>query len=355
MTQKLKFPDKISHPAPYRKEGDGIWLLSSLTLQRNLSRYKFPSKLSSNETQVVLDICRALIEKSPEMNGAIFFPAQQLDSFEKEFLFEHFLCSESFQNAGVGQGFLVEASGEFLALLNLKNHLQLHMLTFSNDLPKAWEELSKIENAFGKQMTFAFSSKFGYLTSDPTECGTALRIAIYLHLPALIHSHQLREALSKQKDEDLEAAGLEGSMDDFVGDVVILKNQYTLGLSEESLLHEMQTTALKLITSEKTIRSHLKENGNTEMKDLVGRAYGLLVHSYQLQTKEALSALSLIKLGIELGWIKGCETQKIDHAIFHCRRAHMAHAIDEAIENASELNCKRATFIHKALEGAILD
>jgi protein arginine kinase len=354
MTQKLKFPPSMSDHPPFEVEPHRIWVSSSLTLQRNLGRYKFPAKLSLTDAKTVLNISKAFLEQSPEIKGPVFFPAEKLTPFEKEFLFEHFLCPESFQNALTNQGFLVDNSGQFLAILNLKNHIQFHWVDFSSDLAKAWERLSKIETDFGKQLAFAFSPKFGYLTSDKAECGTALHMALYLHLPALIHSHQLSEALAKQKDEDLVAVGLEGSLDELVGDIIVLKNQYTLGLSEETILHELQTTALRLIASEKTMRTHLKEKGSPEIKDLVGRAYGLLVHSYQLQTKEAMSALSLIKLGIELEWIKGSDAKKIDHAIFHCRRAHLAHTLNEPMSDPNTLNLRRAAFIHKALEGMIL-
>lgn len=354
MTEQLKLPPHISDHPPLEGDPNRIWVSSSLTLQRNLARYKFPSKLSPVETKTVLNMNKAFLEKSPEIKGAVFFPAEQLGSFEKEFLFEHFLCADSFQNAMSDQGFLIDDSGKFLALLNLKNHLQLHLVDFSPDLSKAWGVLSKIETTFGKELAFAFSPKFGYLTSDKEGCGTALRIALYLHLPTLIHSNQLVEALLKQKDENLVALGLEGSLDELVGDIIVLKNQYTLGLSEETILHALQTTALKLISSEKAMRKHLKEEGNPAIKDLVGRAYGLLVHSYQLQTKEALNALSLIKLGIELDWIKGIEAKKIDHTAFHCRRAHLAHMLNENMTDNNSLNLKRAAFVHKALKGAIL-
>ncbi len=354
MEQRPKFPQSLLKLSLLEGDSHKIWLFSSLTLQRNLARYKFPSKLSIVEMKHLLNKLKCSLEQVPVIKTPVFFSAEQLDAHEKEFLFEHFLYATSFQNAMNDQGFLVDDSGTFLALLNIKNHMQFHLVDFSSDLGKAWDVLSKIEKGVAGQLPFAFSPKFGYLTSDPTECGTALKIAIYLHLPALNHSNQLKEALVKQKDEDLIAAGLEGSLDELVGDIIVLKNQYTLGLSEESILHELQTTALKLIASEKTMRKHLKEKGSTDIKDLVGRAYGLLVHSCQLQTKEALNALSLMKLGLELEWIKGVSPGQIDHTMFHCRRAHLAHSLTDMTHDTHALNLQRAAFIHKSLEGMIL-
>lgn len=354
MEQKPKFPYSVLQVSFPEKEGSKIWLFSSLTLQRNLARYKFPAKLSSHETIHVLNTLKKSLEQLSVIKPAAFFSLEQLSAHEKEFLCEHFLYEPSFQNAMNHQGVLMDESGTLLALLNLKNHIQLHMIDLSLDLAKAWNTLSKIENEMAKQLSFAFLPQFGYLTSDPTECGTALKIAIYLHLPALYHSNQLKKALSEQKGESLTAIGLEGSLDELVGDMIILKNQYTLGVNEESIVHELQTAALALIASEQALRKHLKDKENPEIKDQVARAYGLLSYCHQLQTKEALNALSLIKLGLELGWIKGVTSYQIDHTMFQCRRAHLAQNLNHTAYDSHALNQSRACFIHKSLEKMVL-
>jgi protein arginine kinase len=175
-----------------------------------------------------------------------------------------------------------------------------------------------------------------------------------LHIPALHHTGELHEILAKQPEEGIMTMGLEGALDDLVGDFLILQNRYTLGVTEEGLIHALQNTAMKLSTAEKNLRIHLKESGNTEIKDLVSRAYGLLIHSYQLQTKEALNALSLIKLGLDLGWISGISSQTLNTLFFKCRRAHLAHLLNEKNLDTHDMPHKRAEFIHKALQGMTL-
>ncbi len=238
--------------------------------------------------------------------------------------------------------------------MNLKNHLQLQLIDTSGDIHTAWSQLAGLEMEIGKTLEYAFSPKFGYLTSDPTLSGTALQGRLYLHVPALHHTGQLHEVLGQQKEDEVMTMGLEGALDDLVGDFLILKNRYTLGVTEESMLHSLQTTAMKLMAAEKALRSHLKETGNPEMKDLVSRAYGLLVHSYQLQTKEALNALSALKLGLDLGWISGISNQAINTLFFKCRRAHLAQLLNEKTLDTHDMPHKRAEFIHKALQGMTL-
>jgi len=345
-------PPSLAEHTLWEEDKNPIWLGSSLTLQRNLARYKFPPKLSDVEMAKVSILLAETLQK--DLKNSTYFPADKLSPLDKEFIFEHFLCLESFQNPDKGQGFLLDDTGRFLALFNLKNHLQVQWIDTSADILAAWSQLVKIELGIGKTLDYAFSPKFGYLTSDPTLCGTALQALLFLHVPALHHTGQLHEVLGKQTDEDILTMGLEGALDDLVGDFLILKNHYTLGVTEEGLLHALQTNAMKFTLAEKTLRSHLKETGNAEIKDLVSRAYGLLVHSYQLQTKEALNALSLIKLGLDLGWITGISSQTINTLFFKCRRAHLAQILNEKTLDAHDMPHKRAEFIHKALQGIAL-
>jgi protein arginine kinase len=298
----------------------------------------------------------ALLSEALQKNvkTSTYLNADKLSPLDKEFIFEHFLCLESFQNADKGQGFCLDETGHFFAQINLKNHLQLQLIDTSPDLLTAWSQLAKLETEIGKTLDYAFSPMFGYLTSDPTLCGTALQAFLFLHVPALHHTGQLHEVLGKQTEDDIITMGLEGALDDLVGDFLILKNRYTLGVTEESLLHALQNTAMKFTAAEKALRIHLKETGNSEIKDLVSRAYGLLIHSYQLQTKEALNALSLIKLGLDLGWISGITSQALNTLFFKCRRAHLAHLLNEKTLDPQDMPHKRAEFIHKALQGISL-
>ncbi len=344
-------PSSLLQHTLWEEEKNPIWLGTSLVLQRNLARYKFPPKLSEKE----MHSAGQLLVETLQNKSAHYYPAETLSSLDKELVFEHFLCLESFQNAGKGQGFILDDTGRSLILINIKNHLQIGLFDISKDVIPAWTELANLETELGKKIEYAFSPRFGYLTSDSLLCGTALQAFFYLHVPALHHTGQLHEMISKQKDENILPMSLEGNINDLIGDILILKNHYTLGVTEENILHSLQTMTLKLAAAEKTVRSHLKEEGNPEIKDLVSRAYGLLIHSYQLQTKEALGALSLLKLGLDLGWITGITNQTINTLFFQCRHAHLAHILQQKTFDIPDLPHKRAEFIHKSLQGIVLN
>ena len=355
MTEKNKLPSALLEHTPWKAESNPIWLATSLLLHRNLAKFNFPPKMNEKQYQQTLSILQAPLLKSPLLQKPVLLSATEISALDREFLHEHFLCLEGPQNALAGQGFIVDESGHFLAELNTQNHLQLQLTDCLGKWENAWNTLSQIDTAISAAVDFAFSPKFGFLTAEPSLCGTALTIRAYLHLPALIHTQQLKETLLKQKEEGVIAAGMGGNLEEIVGDLVVISNNYTLGINEESIIHSVHSMAMRLIAMEKTLRAHLQTENNAEMKDHVSRAFGLLLHSYQLQTKEALGALSLIKLGLNLDWIGGITDLKLNSLFFQCRRAHLLHTLNlVTLSDSGEIAHKRAEYLHKNLQGLTL-
>ncbi len=218
-----------------------------------------------------------------------------------------------------------------------------------------WNSLNEIDTAISSSVEFSFSPKFGYLTSDPGFCGTGLSVQAFLHLPALIHTQQLGETLAKLKEEEVTVSGMGGNLEELVGDIVVIRNSFTLGMTEEAILQSIHSMSMKLMAVEKTLRTHLQTESNAEIKDQVSRSFGLLLHSYQLQTKEALGALSLMKLGLHLDWIEGITDAKLNTLFFQCRRAHLLHSLNElSLTDSQEIARKRAEFLHKNMQGVLL-
>ena len=356
MTEKIKLPQSLLEHTPWEKESNPIWLATSFLLHRNLSKFNFPPKMDDRQLDQTFSTLKASLLKSSVLEGPILLKAEEVNALDKEYLFEHFLCMEGFQNTLKGQGFVVDNTGFFFAKLNIQDHLQIQLVDSMGSWEKVWNKLSEIETAIASSVEFSFSPKFGYLTSDPTLCGTGLSVQAFLHLPALIHMNQLQETLTKQKEEEITVTGMGGNLDELIGDLVVLSNHYTLGINEESILHSIHAMSMKLMAVEKTLRTHLQTESNAEMKDQVSRSFGLLLHSYQLQTKEALDALSLMKLGLHLDWIGGISDAKLNTLFFQCRRAHLLQLFNEPqMSDSQEIAHKRAEFLHKNMQGTVLN
>ncbi len=354
MPEKSQLPEAILHHTPWDKDSNPIWPATSFFLHRNIAQYSFPHKLTEPQSLQVLNILRQALLQTSHLLKPTYLAAETLHPVDKEFLCEHFLCKEGWQNASYGQAFILDDSARFLALCNFHDHLLLQWVDCKGEWEKAWESLSRIEQAISQQIDYAYSPRFGYLTADPNICGTGLIVTCYLHLPALIASKQLSQVLASQCEESVHAYGLLGNMEELIGDFIILQNHITLGLTEEAILRDLHLTATKLILSEKALRRQYLETHNPEAKDLVSRSYGLLAHSYQLQTKEALNALSKLKLGVDLGWVQGISDEHINEIFFRCRRAHLSQEHQNISLDKKELSHSRAEFLHQQIQQAVL-
>lgn len=344
-------PDFLFTTSIWDGEKNPVWVGTTLHLDRNFTLYKFPGKMTTAEMVGSLKTVSETVQKIPSLNPLSFFPAEDLTPVDKELLFEHFHCAKGFQEAREGIGFAFNAQGNCLITLNEHNHLQLQLFSTETDFAASWKKLTEIDDLIAKAHPYAFSPRFGYLTADPCLCGTALEARIFLHLPALRHTGALGELISKYSDEQISFEGLEGSMADLVGDILILKNHFTIGVSEETVLGLLQTTALKIAAAEKKAREEAKINPPADLKDFVGRSFGLIMHSYQLHPKEALDGLSGLKLGTDLGWVTGAKSQKISTLMLQLRRAHLTHLLNLASPTPQELSHKRAEWLHQELKG----
>lgn len=354
MNQKADLSAKILENIPWKSDSNPIWPFTAFILRRNVSKFHFPSKLNPNEAAQLLTTLKSAIFNIPEMSGGFFFKKEDLGPLDKELLLEHFLFMGAIPESPSGSGFLINPSTVLMNMLNVEDHLEICYIDSKGNLENTLNVLNSMENILGGHLDFSFSPRFGYLTSDPARCGTALSVHAFLHLPAIVQTEQLSEIWIKQNDESLLATGIAGNPEELIGDMIVLQNNYTLGMSEDAILRAIKTMASKLIVTEKTIRSQIKKEGAAKIKDKISKAYGLLVHSYELEVKEALNLLSLIKLGLDLGWVSAIESSKLDELFFKCRRGHLSHLFPEAID-LKQIAHKRAEYLHAQLQGMQLN
>jgi len=268
-----------------------------------------------------------------------------LKELEKELLFEHFFSLPTFPIADIEKSYIIDQNGSFLASFNLEDHLLLQYVEPYSDWKEGWKKLLEIESALSKELDFAYSTKFGYLSSNPMHVGTGLQVQAYLHLPCLIHLGKINEILT---NEEIQISGI-GNSEEFLGDIVIIQNKYSIGLTENQILQYVHKVATLLISSEKQTRELLAQEKPPFFLNQISCYFGILRHAYQMDIKEAFSALSFIKLGIDLKWISGVDDQKINKIFFSCQRAHLMTRFNEEIPQ-EQLNHYRAKFLQEELQ-----
>ncbi|MEI8125599.1 MAG: protein arginine kinase, partial [Parachlamydiaceae bacterium] len=240
---------------PWSGNSNSAWLVSTMELRRNIEKFKFPGKLESDRKQQIMSlITDGFLSKDVYSSVGLLNPAVvklgEMSSLEKEFLMEHFLSSQSYQQSNEGEGLILDQTGEFLATLNVRDHLSLQLIDCKGELEQVWNRLVKMETNLGKTMNYAYSPKFGFLTADPAQCGTALLVTVYLQLSGLIHLGKIDEVLDKLADTSLLISGIQGDPNEIIGDVLMVQNNYTLGVNEENIISSLHSFTTKILSEE---------------------------------------------------------------------------------------------------------
>ena len=318
---------------PWMGNENSIWLATTLELSRNVDKFHFPTKLDAEKKAHIIQLIYKALTQTDICPGLSLCFSKETPPLDREFLLEHFLIFGHAPQPHPGEAFLFDSSGQFLFILNVRDHLQLFALTISEDLERSWSGLTKIEDALQKTIQFAFSDQFGYLTSDPMHAGTGLIVSAFMHVPALSLENRLADFLEKEQQDAVFALSIYGNTEEYLGDIVVLKNRFTIRVTEEIIISTIHKAALRLKSKEAHIRAELKSNRPEPALDKVSRALGVLQNSFSLGTTESLRALSLVKLGVELGWIQGITLAAVNTLFFECRRAHLARRIGPNLQS----------------------
>lgn len=347
--------DMLTVNKPWIQNSNPIWLASSISLQRNIEKFKFPNKLDVERKKQIVSLVGKEFLNAKQFVNPKLFKAEELSFFDKEYLLEHFFTTNDFHQASTGEAFLIDEAGELIILFNLVDHISYYKLDTTGDLEGTWQQIVKMETSLGKDLAYSFSQKFGFLTANFDQCGTALQVTTYLHLPALMHTQKIDGVLEKEADENFTIMGMQGSPSEIIGDLFAIQNNYSLGLTEENIISMVRSLTSKLIMEESLAREGLKQSQNPDILDRVSRAYAILLYSYQIEAIEALNAISLCKLGTTMGWLSGITEDELNGLLFNCRRAHLLCQYPEKANIAQEdVPHKRAEYIHQALKNVKL-
>lgn len=325
---------------------NAIWLATTLSIHRNIDKFVFPKRLETEKKKVLSELIFKAIQATNILQKPILLSFDSMHTLEKEYLYEHFLDFTPSKDSMRGESFVFDATGNILIKLNVEDHLEIKTVESQGNLELTFEKIQLLERTIEKQMAFSFSNKFGYLTEDPAKCGTGLVVQAFLHVPALVETNELPSFLRNCQAEGVSITSVLGSEKDMIGDMIVVKNRWTIGTTEESILSLIRATALAIASHEKEMRSklHSMPKKDETLLDTMGRVVGTMKFCYTIDTSETLRALSIAKLGIELGWLEGTSIEELNRYFFELRRAHIASSLGWD-KNPEEINRERARLV----------
>ncbi len=133
-----------------------------------------------------------------------------------------------------------------------------------------------------------------------------------------------------------------------MGNLFQVSNQTTLGEKEEDIIARLHEVIEKIIENEQNARQMLLQKKQDTLHDQIGRAYGILMHAYSINSKEALNLLSFLKLGIDLHFFPEESRVVVDELFIETQPAHLQFGSQQKL-TAEERDALRARIIREKL------
>ncbi len=315
----------LSQPGSWLAAGQdsGIVVSSRIRLARNLREAAFPGWAGEEECEKVWQRLNPILSEIGSLQKCVAISTSEVDDLDRQVLFERHLISREFVERGRGSGVVIRLDEGLSVMVNEEDHLRLQAMKPGLNLETAWKTINTLDDEIEKQVHFAFSPNLGYLTACPSNVGTGIRASVMLHLPGLVLMNEISPIIKGMGKIGLAVRGLWGEGTEAAGNMFQISNQITLGEKEEDIVRNIEQIVLEIIEHEKNARGRLMEKKDPVMKDHVGRAFGILSHAHILSSKEALDLLSGLRLGVDMGILKGVERHTVDELLLLTQPGHL--------------------------------
>lgn len=339
-------------PAWLQAEGAGpaIVLSSRVRLARNIRGWTFPHATDADRLcDLREEVFRAVLRDSP-LASARRLQMEDLEELELQFLRERNLISSDLARFVLGRGLILAEDEGCGLMVNEEDHLRVQALAPGLDPAGCLARAGEVAQALDGGLGFAFDARLGYLTACPTNVGTGMRASALMHLPALVLTGDLERVLHGLRRLDFAVRGTYGEGSGAMGALFQISNAATLGQSEDQIVDHLKTHAGKVAECEEKARAALLDKDRLRLEDRIWRAWGKLTHARLLSTREALDALSDLRLGGFLGLLPGLDHRTVNALFLEIQGAHLQISEGRSME-APERDKLRASLIRQRIAG----
>ena len=252
-------PDNLNAPNPDPK---AEYIVSTrIRVGRNVADLPLgPAITKEQRNKVEKDVSEAL----KSMNGNLFgsyFPLDGMDeTVSKRLIEDHFLFKAGdrfLEAAGLnrdwseGRGIYHNDEKTFLVWINEEDQLRIISMQMGGDILAVFTRLVSAIKEIEKKVSFSYSEHLGYITSCPTNLGTAMRASVHIKLPKLSQDMDSFKAITDRYH--LQIRGIHGEHSESEGGVYDISNKRRLGVTEVECVQDMVDGVVALIDKEKSL------------------------------------------------------------------------------------------------------
>lgn len=326
-----------------------IAVSTRVRLARNIADYVFPTHPDESDRRDVLDRIHRAMDSL-----ATPFTWHELDEqsgLDRLLLVERHLISRELADKQGPRALAVCKEESLAVMVNEEDHLRMQCIMPGLQPQEAYDRVNRLDDRLGEKLSFAYSPKYGFLTSCPTNMGTGLRVSVMLHLPALVMTKHIEKVFRAVQAMRMAVRGFYGEGTDAWGELYQISNQATCGMAEMEIIDDMNSVIKAIIKYEQNARIEMAGALRTRLQDRIWRSWGILSGARVMSTEEAMSHLSSLRLGAALGLFDRVEPERIQRLFLECQPGHLQVATGVDLSNADQRDITRASYLRRELTG----
>src|SRR6218665_464631 len=240
---------------------EGRFILSTrVRVARNLAHYAFPSAISAEDrARLESEVVDVLSGLTGPLAGEYHSLDGMTEERRQEMVDGHLLFKQEdrfLESAGVGRdwpanrGMYCSHDKDFLVWVGEEDSLRVISMQRGGGIKAAFSRLKTALERLERKIDFAFDEVRGFLTTCPSNLGTAMRASVHIKIPL-----RSRQAGFERICEDLGLSirGIHGEHSDPIDGIHDISNKRRLGLTEREIYESLCRGIKRLIELESTL------------------------------------------------------------------------------------------------------
>ena len=241
-------------------EGDYI-ISTRIRVGRNIKNMPLGPAISKEQrNQIEASIVASLHTLKGELKGN-YYPLLGMCKEDQDSLIQdHFLFKKGdrfLASAGLnrdwpnGRGIYHNKDKTFLVWVNEEDQLRIISMQKGGGIKEVFIRLVSAIKSIEKTINFSYNNHIGYITSCPTNLGTAMRASVHIALPKLAKDMDRFKTITDKYH--LQIRGVHGEHSESEGGIYDISNRRRLGITEVSCVQDMYNGVVELIKIEKSL------------------------------------------------------------------------------------------------------
>jgi len=252
-------PSSLMTPNP---DPEKKYIISTrIRVGRNLDAMPLGPAISRYQRRVVEEqVVTAVKRLSGELAGNYFPLSGMTEETRNHLIEDHFLfkAGDRFLDAAGlnrdwpdGRGIFHNYDKTFLIWVNEEDQLRIISMQSGGDIEAVFRRLVKAIAEIEQSIPFLYDQHLGYLTSCPTNLGTAMRASVHIHLPKLAEKSAEMKQITDM--HHLQIRGVHGEHSESESGIYDISNSRRLGVTEVECVQDMYDGVVALISREQEL------------------------------------------------------------------------------------------------------